>query len=136
MPDPTRADSPVRHFAINADDTARAQRFYGAVFGWRFNAWGPPGFWMIDTGAGESAAPRGALQQRRTLVEGERMTGFECTIAVPDLHAVERAVLEQGGTLLMPRTTIPGVGYLLWFRDTEGNVAGAMQYEAQARLDD
>ena len=34
--------SPLAHFAINADDVARAQGFYEAVFGWKFNAWGPP----------------------------------------------------------------------------------------------
>lgn len=136
MSNPIRAETPLRHFAINADDTARAQRFYESVFGWRFNAWGPPGFWMIDTGTTAPEAPRGALQQRRTLIDGERMNGFECTIAVPDLHAVERTIVEQGGTLLMPRTTIPSVGYLLWFRDTEGNVAGAMQYDSNARVED
>jgi uncharacterized protein len=136
MPDATSAATPVRHFAINADDTTRARDFYAAVFGWTFNAWGPPGFWMIDTGTKDGGAPLGALQQRRTLVEGERMNGFECTIAVPDLRQVEQAILDQGGALLMPRTTIPSVGYLLWFRDTEGNVAGAMQYDANARVEE
>ncbi|MCC7052488.1 MAG: VOC family protein [Gemmatimonadaceae bacterium] len=130
------APTPVRHVAINADDTTRAQAFYGSVFGWTFNAWGPPGFWMIDTGSREPGAPMAALQQRRTLVEGERMTGFECTIATPDIRATERAILAAGGTILMPRTTIPGVGHLLWFRDTEGNVAGAMQYDSGARVED
>ena len=135
MADPT-ASTPVRHVAINADDTTRAQAFYGSVFGWTFNAWGPPGFWMIDTGATDPGAPMTALQQRRTLVEGERMTGFECTIGVADVRATERAIVTAGGTILMPRTTIPGVGHLLWFRDTEGNVAGAMQYDREARVED
>lgn len=126
----------LRHFAINADDPARARAFYGEVFGWTFNAWGPPGFWMIDTGARDAGTPMGSLQQRRTLVEGERMTGFECTIAVPDVRAVERAIPAAGGTILMPRTTIPTVGHLLWFRDSEGNVAGAMQYDRDARVED
>lgn len=133
---PAAAASPIRHFAINADDTTRAQAFYGTVFGWTFAAWGPPGFWMIDTGAREPGAPMASLQQRRTLVEGERMTGFECTIGVPDARAAERSILEAGGTILMPRTTIPGVGHLLWFRDPDGNVAGAMQYDATARVED
>ena len=33
----------LRHFSINADDLGRARTFYAAVFGWRFEAWGPPG---------------------------------------------------------------------------------------------
>lgn len=135
MPPASRV-TPLRHFAINADDTARARGFYSGVFGWSFNAWGPPGFWMIDCGAREPGTPMASLQERRTLVDGERTNGFECTIGVPDVRAVEKAVIEHGGTILMPRTTIPTVGHLLWFRDTEGNVVGAMQYDANAKVED
>jgi predicted enzyme related to lactoylglutathione lyase len=127
--------STLRHFAINADDTARAREFYARVFGWSFQAWGPPGFWMIDTGTKEPGTPLGSLQGRRTLVDGERMNGLECTIGVPDCAAAERAIVENGGTILMPRTTIPTVGHLIWFRDTEGNVVGAMEYDSSARVE-
>lgn len=120
--------SPVRHFSINVDDMGRAQHFYGSVFNWRFEAWGPPGFFMIDTGSTkETAAILGSIQKRRTLIPGERMIGFECTIAVADIHATEKAVIAAGGTILMPVATIPTVGHMIWFRDPEGNVAGAMQ---------
>lgn len=123
--------APLRHFAINADDFERAKQFYGAVFGWRFHAWGPPGFAMIETGSTpETAAIFGSIQQRRAIVPGERLNAFECTIAVPDIHAAERAIREAGGEILMPVTTIPTVGHLVWFRDPEGNVAGAMQPDA------
>jgi len=40
----------LAHFAINADDTARARGFYQNVFGWQFQAWGPPDFFQISTG--------------------------------------------------------------------------------------
>lgn len=123
--------SPVRHFAINADDLARARRFYERVFGWRFESWGPPGFYMIDTGNADTPAIHGSLQQRREIVAGERITGFECTIAVPDIAEAERRIVAAGGEILMPVATIPTVGHLLWFRDSEGNVAGAMQPDAR-----
>lgn len=32
----------------------------------------------------------------------------------------------------MERTTIAGVGHLIFFEDTEGNIAGAMQYDSGA----
>lgn len=134
---PASPSSPVRHFAINADDLERARRFYRDVFGWRFHAWGPPGFFMIETGStAETAAIFGSLQGRRTLVPGERMTGFECTISVPDIHAAQQAIEAAGGTILMPVATIPTVGHLLWFRDPEGNVAGAMQPDARPLPDE
>lgn len=125
----------VAHFAINADDLERARAFYAHAFGWRFEAWGPPGFYMIDAGLGSDRRPLGSLQGRRELVPGLRMNGFECTIAVPDVAAAETRVRAAGGTILMPRTVIPTVGELFFFRDPEGNVAGVMQYDAQARAE-
>lgn len=136
MTPPSPPRSPVRHFAINADDVARARNFYGRVFGWEFNAWGPPDFFMINTGSADTPAIYGSLQGRRALVDGERMNGFECTIAVPDIDEAERAIVQAGGTILMPKTTIPTVGHLLWFRDTEGNIAGAMQPDARPLMED
>lgn len=120
----------VRHFAINADDVARARDFYARVFGWKFEPWGPPGFYMVATGEG-APAPLGSLQPRRELAPGLRLNGFECTIAVDDVDAVARAVAASGGRILMQKATIPGVGSLVFFQDTEGNVAGAMQYETR-----
>jgi predicted enzyme related to lactoylglutathione lyase len=122
----------VSHFAINADDPERARRFYERVFGWTFQASGPPGFYHITTGSRGGAIP-GALQQRRELVPGRAVHGFECTIAVDDLDAVAAAVAAAGGRIVTEKTAIPGVGELLFFEDSEGNVAGAMRYAPGAR---
>jgi uncharacterized protein len=120
----------LAHFAINADDIDRARSFYGAVFGWEFSAWGPPGFYQIDMGQGASI--RGALQQRRFFTPGERI-GFEPTFGVESLDAVEKAVLTHGGEIVLARSIIGGVGSLMFFRDPEGNVFGAMQYDQRAQ---
>ena len=123
----------ISHFAINADDVPRARRFYESVFGWKFTSWGPPGFFQIDTGGDDRAPIRGALQQRRELVPGLKMHGFECTIGVSDLAAARLAIEKAGGAIVMDPVTIAGVGTLLFFRDTEGNVAGAMHYDPNAK---
>jgi len=133
MPSPRPAVSTnVRHFAINADDMARARRFYERVFGWRFEAWGPPNFFMITTGSEQDPGIIGSLQKRRELIAGERINGYECSIAVGDVDAVAAAVVANGGRILVPRTLIPTVGYVIFFRDPEGNCAGAMQYDSTA----
>jgi len=119
----------VRHFAINADDLPRARRFYEQVFGWTFEPWGPPGFFMVAFGDTPSPGPLGSLQQRRELVPGPRATSFECTIAVErDVDAVAADIVAHGGRIVMEKSTIPGVGDLIWFEDPEGNQAGAMRY--------
>ena len=117
----------LSHFAINADDLDRARRFYQKVFGWTFNAWGPPGFYMI-----EGAGVNGSLQGRRALVAGARTLGFECTIGVDSIDATEKAVVAAGGKVVLERSTIPTVGTLMFFQDPEGNVFGAMQYDRAA----
>jgi predicted enzyme related to lactoylglutathione lyase len=126
--------SQVAHFAINADDLPRARRFYEQVFGWKFQAWGPPGFYMIDSGPQKTSVPalRGSLQGRRELVPGVRMTGFECTIGVADIEATHRAILANGGKIVMEICTLATIGRLLFFQDPEGNLAGAMQYDEKA----
>jgi predicted enzyme related to lactoylglutathione lyase len=129
---PQRPAANVAHFAINADDVGRARRFYERVFGWRFEAWGPPGFLQAFTGTESEPGIRGALQQRRELVPGQRTIGYECSISVKDVDAVAAAVIANGGTIVIPRTLIPTVGHLIFFRDPEGNVAGAMQFDPSA----
>lgn len=123
----------VQHFAINADDLDRARSFYAQVFGWRFEAWGPPEFFQIVSGPEDAPGIRGALQKRRELVPGKTVHGFECTVGVEDLDGVLKAVVDGGGKVLMDKTTIAGVGELAFFEDTEGNVVGAMRYDASAQ---
>lgn len=119
----------LAHFSINADDVDRARAFYERVFGWKFAAWGPPGFYKIDN---RESAVLGSLQGRRALVPGTRTLGFECTIGVPSIEATERAVVASGGKVVLARSVIAGVGTLMFFQDPEGNVFGAMQYDAVA----
>jgi len=119
----------VKHFAVHADDTDRARKFYESVMGWQFAAWGPPGFFLIKTGTDEEPGVGGALQGRREIVAGKPMHGFECTIGVDSIDATIAAVEANGGKIVMPKSHIPTVGTLIFFEDTEGNVVGAMQYE-------
>ncbi|MGH7615648.1 MAG: VOC family protein [Gemmatimonadaceae bacterium] len=130
----SRKQHPVtlRHFAINAEDVPRARRFYERVFGWRFEAWGPPNFLQIFAGPGNDPSVGGALQGRRELIDGQRTVGFECSFGVDDVDAIAAAVVANGGTIIIPRSLIPTVGYLIFFRDTEGNAVGAMQYDPKA----
>jgi predicted enzyme related to lactoylglutathione lyase len=122
----------LSHFAINADDVPASRAFYEAVFGWTFNAWGPPGFFQIQTGTDDEPGVQGALQQRRQLSAKLPTVGVEATFAVEDVDATAAAVRAAGGTVLMDRFTITGVGHLIFFSDPGGNPIGAMQYDPAA----
>jgi hypothetical protein len=118
----------LAHFAINADDVEASRAFYSKVFGWTFAAWGPPGFYQIEA---KGSPVMSALQGRRTLVKGQRV-GFEPTFAVTSIDATEKAVKAAGGSVLLERSVIVGVGTLMFFADPDGNVFGAMQYDTKA----
>jgi predicted enzyme related to lactoylglutathione lyase len=123
----------VSFFIVAADDLARAREFYEQVFGWKFEAWGPPGFFLIKTGTDKDPGIGGALQKRHEPLTGEGNRAYECTISVDDVDATAAAVVKNGGKIIMPKAVIPTVGWLIRFQDTEGNVAGAMRYDAGAK---
>jgi predicted enzyme related to lactoylglutathione lyase len=116
-------------FAIHVDDVQRARRFYEAVFGWVFEPWGPPDFYLIHTGSEADPGIQGLMHKRQTPRSGTGLNGFEVTFTVDDLDAVLAAVEANGGRITMPKAPIPTVGVLIRFEDTEGNDVGAMKYE-------
>ncbi len=125
----------VAHFAIHADDLERARRFYGSVFGWSFQSWGPPNadFCLIKTETGEDPGVKGAMQHRRYNVAPKELIGYECSIAVADVDATAAAIEAHGGKVVMPKCAIPGVGWLIKFLDTEGNLACAVRFDEHAK---
>ncbi|HEY6395148.1 MAG TPA: VOC family protein [Candidatus Binataceae bacterium] len=116
-------------FAIHADNVDRARRFYEKVFGWKFEAWGPPDFYLISAGTGVG----GLLQKRHEPLTGTGLRGFECTIEVDDVNATAALVEKSGGKVTMPSAVIPTVGWIIRFFDTEGNVVCAAKYDANAK---
>jgi len=122
----------VVHFEITADDMDRAERFYANVFGWSIRRWnGPTDHRLISMGASDTNGISGGLTPRSSgpaCVPG----GFVCTIEVTDLDEVERAVVKEGGQHFGHRRTLPSVGYLSYFSDTEGNLFAALQPDETA----
>ena len=122
----------ISFFAINADDVPRARTFYETVFDWAFEPWGPPDFYLVHTSKEQGAPHSGGLQQRRELVPGQKMVGFECTIEIGNIDQTIRAIEANGGRMATPKFHIPTVGTIAYFFDTEDNVAGICEPERKA----
>ena len=118
----------IAHFDVAADDVERARRFYERVFGWRFEAWGPPDFYLIHTGTAQDPGIHGSVSKRNAPVVGRGRIAFECTISVADLGAIKAAIVANGGKIVLDEYEIVGVGRMIRFEDTEGNIACAMHY--------
>jgi len=83
----------IAHFQVLADDLARCRRFYERVFGWQFRPWGPPDFYMIQTGPEASPGIHGSLSKRHHPLHESGAFGFECTISVEDVDAIARGIV-------------------------------------------
>ena len=123
----------LTHFAIYIDDIERAKKFYDEVFSWGFNSYGQSDFLQIKSDKSENSMPIGALQSRAYSPVSDKTIGFECTIGVENIDNTIEKVIQSGGQILMPKTSIPYVGWIAKFLDTEGNLFCAMQYNNSSR---
>lgn len=119
----------ITHFAIHTDDMKRAKNFYSEVFEWNFNSYGADDFFQIKVEKSEGADVIGALQSRKYSPVKEKIIGLECSIEVEDIGSIILKVQKAGGQILMPKTSIPGVGWVAKFLDTEGNLICGIQYD-------
>ena len=118
----------LAHFAIYIDNMNRAKDFYNNLFGWSFNSYGPEDFLQIKNGSDENAPLIGALQDRKYSPIDGKINGFECSISVKDIDQIIAKIETNNGKIVMPKTEIPYVGWLVKFLDTEGNIVCAVQY--------
>jgi len=119
----------VVHFDISADDPGRALRFYREVFGWKAQKWnGPFDYWLIKTGEPNEPGIDGGLARREHA--GDSVTNFVDVMSVADIST---RIVVNGGKIVQPKRTIPGVGYLAVCLDTEGNLFGIMQRDESVR---
>lgn len=111
----------IVHFDVPAEDIQRAKKFYEDLFDWKIEPVpGPMEYFNIFTkdekgnrGIGGGMGKRGQPEQRITNYFG-----------VANIDDSIKKIKDLGGTILMPKTTIPGFGYLATFLDTEGNKIG------------
>jgi predicted enzyme related to lactoylglutathione lyase len=116
-------------FDVSADDPQRAMNFYSKVFGWKFKKWsGPFDYWLVMTGDKNDPGIDGGIAKREN--PSARIMNF---INVPSVDDVANTIIKNGGKILQQKQTIPGVGYIVIFQDTESNMFGIIQEDLEAK---
>ncbi|MDX1534344.1 MAG: VOC family protein [Thermoplasmata archaeon] len=106
----------IVHIELPVKDQERAKKFYGDLFGWKFQdvpemnytlfeTANPPGGGMFVPQEGQFAPP-GALNY----------------ILAEDLDAKSKEIEAAGGKILVPNSEVPGQGWFVVFQDSEGTV--------------
>jgi len=118
----------VIHFEIPVDNPDRAIAFYKSAFGWKIEKWpGPMDYWLVNTGDEKAPGINGAILKRGDV------KGTTNTVGVESLDASLASVTKAGGTPIMPKTPIPGVGYFAYCLDPDGNLFGVMEADTNAK---
>lgn len=119
----------VVHFELPADDPQRAIAFYEKEFGWTITKWeGPFDYWLVTTVSDDELGINGAITPRMV---AEQVTTD--TIGVESLDNSLKKIVEAGGTSTQPKQSIPGIGYIAYCTDTEGNLFGVIQPDMSAK---
>ena len=123
----------VCHFEIYADNPERASGFYSSLFGWTFSKWdGPMEYWMVTTGPDSEPGINGGMMRRNHVIQGDSVIAFICTVDVADIDATIAKITELGGLIAVPKMAVPGVGWMAYGKDTEGNLFSVMQMDEKA----
>ena len=126
--------SRVVHFEVHASNPESLISFYTDLFGWSITKWdGPMPYWLIVTGPDGEPGINGGLVQRRGAGNGEIVNAFVCTVGVNDVDETLRRGVELGGVVAVPKMAIPGMGWLGYLKDPDGNIFGAMSNDPSAR---
>ena len=112
----------VVHYEIRARDPDASREFYGKLFGWTFPEGGFPGYSYVDSGV-EGSVPGGISP----LQGGEPLVTF--FVGVQDVAATLEAAAAQGGRVVQPATSVPGVTFGL-LADPQGQVVGVASQDA------
>jgi predicted enzyme related to lactoylglutathione lyase len=123
----------VVHFEIHAADPERAINFYQKLFDWSFQKWeGPMPYWLVTTGPDSEPGINGGLMQRQGEIDGQAVIAYVCTVSVSSIEQSVETATSNGGTIALPKMAVPGVGWLAYCKDTEGNIFGILQPEEKA----
>ncbi|SFE60509.1 hypothetical protein SAMN05421541_102572 [Actinoplanes philippinensis] len=92
----------IAWFQIGTDRPEEAERFYGGLFGWTFDAT-VPGYRIISTPA------EGGIQGGLADTGGQGPNHAVFSVQVDDTDAVCRAAEAAGGKVLVRRTSAAGI---------------------------
>ncbi|MFJ8812450.1 VOC family protein [Amycolatopsis thermoflava] len=117
----------IVHFEIPFDDGERARGFYREAFGWNVTEMPEMNYTSVATGpTSEQGMP-----SEPGFINGGMFARAESapkspviTIDVASIDETLQKIEQLGGSKVVGRTEIPGMGFYAYFTDSEGNVVG------------
>jgi predicted enzyme related to lactoylglutathione lyase len=105
----------VVHIEIPAENVQSAAKFYETLFGWKMEHAAEFDYTMWSDGSGYG----GGFNKVSNETPADRIVVY---IDSDDIEADLQKVEELGGTVVTPKTEIPGTGWFAQFKDPSGNL--------------
>ena len=128
-------DQTICHFEIPADEPERAMGFYRSLFGWDFDRVPLPGmeYWYVKTvPTDEQGRPTRPGLNGGLMKKQHPQQPWANYVNVESVDESGRRAEALGGQIVLPRTPVPGMGWFLYIKDTEGNILGLWQTDPGA----
>jgi predicted enzyme related to lactoylglutathione lyase len=119
----------IVHFEIPVDDLERARAFYG-MFGWKLQDWKMPDG---STYIGVHTTPideTTRLPLKPGVINGgimKRTADVKAPVFAINVSSIDEKVSmieKAGGTVVMPKVDMMGMGFYAYVKDPDGNVIG------------
>jgi predicted enzyme related to lactoylglutathione lyase/uncharacterized protein YndB with AHSA1/START domain len=127
------------HFEIHAENLERAKKFYTEVFGWAFQKWenkqaGAPEYYLITTGKDDPGINGGMFKRMgQAPTDGAAVNAYVVTMDVANIDETIGKIEQSGGKVAVKKFAMPGMAWLAYYKDTEGNILGLYQADAGAQ---
>lgn len=121
---------PVVHFELPVDNLDKARDFYGKIFGWKLQDWPMPDG---STYVGVHTTPINE-ETRQPIKPGainggimEKNAKVSAPVFAIHVQSIDERIKQveaAGGSVVMPKVDMMGMGYYCYFKDPAGNVVG------------
>lgn len=122
----------IAYFEIPSDDVERAKKFYSKVFGWKIEkvpmVGVPPDYHGVMTGKAVTVkGPNSEMSQlnsggmMKRMWPGQPITNY---VQVDSVAKTLELIKKNGGKQMGETMTIPNIGIVAFFLDSEGNTLG------------
>lgn len=122
----------VGYFEIQSSHPQRESEFYKNVFGWKFTRekYVPIEYYRIETNG-----INGGLLKRSAQVQPMQSgtNAFCVSVQVEHFDKTQELILQNGGTIALPKFAIPGRCWQGYFMDADHNVFGIFEVDEDAK---
>jgi len=118
----------MMHFDIPASEPEKSITFYEKVFGWKFTAFQPDMYWIVEAGPESEPGINGALMKRRDA--GQPISNY---LGVSNIDETIKLIEQHGCPVVVPKSPIPQVGWFAFFKDPDRNILGIWQNDPSVK---